>query len=128
MRKLGSELALGILVVTLSVFTAANNYAVYQIGGVGSAHTASARQLLADANAGYDLGLQLIILDYTMYDGFYISAGVDDVAADYYENNFSDALFASVERNTPFDEKYYDEMYALADEKSAQAEGVRFRV
>ncbi|MCP4142355.1 MAG: hypothetical protein GY755_19130 [Chloroflexi bacterium] len=121
MKRLGSELVLGILVVTLSIFTAANNYAVYKIGGVGGAHTASARQLLADANARYDTGLQLIILDYTMFDGFYISTGLDDVAANYYESSFSDALKASMDRNDPFDKKYYDEMYALADEKSAQA-------
>ena len=122
LKKLGSDIALGILVVTLSIFTALANYAVYQIGGVGSAHTANARQLLADANTEYGVGLQLIILDTTMYDGYFISNGIDDFATDYYTNHFSDALQASSERNTPFDKKYYDEMYAFADGKKAQAE------
>ena len=121
-KKLGSDLVLGILVATMSIFTAAANYAVYQIGGVGAGHTAKARQLLADSNTDYDLGMQLIILDYTMYDGYFISEGVDDFATEYYQNNFSDNLKASVERGTPFDDQYYDEMYARADERTALAE------
>ncbi len=121
-RKLGTDIVLGLLVATLSVFTAAANYATYKIGGVGSAHTATARQLLADSNTDYDIALQLIILDYSMYDGFYINNGVDDVAAEHYLGNFSDALKASVERDTPFDDQYYDQLYAPADKKSHQAE------
>ncbi len=122
MKKLGSDIVLGILIVVLSIFTAVANYSVYQVGGVGGTHTANARQLLADANTEEDIGLQLIILDYTMYDGYYISNGLDNVAANYYEDNFSDALRVSVERNAPFDDKYYAEMYAPANEKSALAE------
>ncbi len=122
MKKLGADIVLGLLVATLSIFTAVANYSVYKIGGIGSEHTAKARQLLADSNTDDDLGLQLIILDYSMYDGYYINNGVDDVAADYYMDNFSASLNASVERNSPFDDKYYNEMYAAADEKTDQAQ------
>ncbi|MBT7600441.1 MAG: hypothetical protein HN560_05150 [Anaerolineae bacterium] len=121
-KKLGSDLSLGILVVTLSIFAAATNYTIYKIGGVGSSHTANARQLLADSNTDYDIGLQLIILDYSMYDGYFINNGVDSVAANYYEDSFSDVLKASVERNDPFDDQYYDAMNAAADEKTVQAQ------
>ncbi len=57
LRKLGTDFVLGLLVATLSVFTAAANYATYKIGGVGSAHTATARQLLADSNTDYDIAI-----------------------------------------------------------------------
>ncbi len=105
MKKLGSDIILGILVATLSIFTALANYSVYKVGGLGNGHTANARQLLADSNTDYDLALQLIILDYSMYDGYYISDGIDDVAADYYEDNFSKSLKASIERGSSFDEQ-----------------------
>ena len=51
-----------------------------------------------------------------MYDGFYINEDVDELASEYYAGNFSVELLASINRGTPFDDQYYDEMYAPADE------------
>lgn len=122
MKKLGSDIILGILVVTLSIFTAGTNFASYRIGGTGGTHTANARQLLADANTDYSIALQLIILDYTMFDGYYLNDGANNDVADYYLSNFSEVLSASIERSGVIDEQYYDEIYAAADEKTVQAQ------
>lgn len=123
MKKLGSDIVLGILITVLSIMTAAANYSAYQIGGVGGGHTANARQLLADANTESIAALQLVIYDYQLYDGWYVTYDTNPDASDYYWNNFSYALVDSYNRDTgPFDEAYYDELYAVADDLYAQAE------
>ncbi len=114
-RWLGSNLMLGFLVTALSIFTAAANYATFDVGGTAAGHSAEGDRLLADANTDYIQTTQLMIVDYTMFDGYYINEGEDDFAAEYYQANFSDQLAASFERGDPFDDQYYDEMYADAD-------------
>lgn len=118
---LGSNLMLGLLVTVLSVLTALANYSTYHAGSESSDLEAEGDRLLADSNTEYIQATQYIIVDYTMYDGFYINLDVDDFAADYYESQFSDELAASVERDAPFDDQYYDETYADADDLYNQA-------
>ena len=89
-QKLGSNLFLGFLVTALSVFTAATNYATYQIGSIASNHETEGSRLLANSNTEYVRATQFILQDYTMYDGFYIQHGLDDSAAEYYQSNFSE--------------------------------------
>jgi hypothetical protein len=49
-----------------------------------------------------------------MYDGWYVSDDPD--TADYFFGNFSIELTDSMDRpDGPFDDQYYDEMYADAD-------------
>ncbi len=122
MKKLSSDIVLGILIVVLSIITATANYSVYRIGGEGGAHTASARQKLADANAASIQALQLVIYDYQLYDGWYINYENDTEASDYYWSQFSHALVASVERDSYWDNIYYDELYASSDKLYAEAE------
>jgi len=120
-QKLGSNFFLGFLVTALSVFTAATNYATYQISGIASGLETEGDRLLANSNTEYVLATQYIIQDYTMYDGFYVQQGVDDFAAEYYQANFSSELFSSYEREAAFDDQYYDEMYAYSDDLFDQA-------
>jgi len=120
-QKLGSNLFLGFLVTALSVFTAATNFATYQISGTASDHETEGSRLLANSNTEYVRATQFILLDYTMYDGFYIQQGVDNFAAEYYQSNFSTELQASYDRDAVFDDQYYDEMYAYSDDLFAQA-------
>ena len=121
MKKLGSDIVLGILVVVLSIITAVANYSAFQIGRKGSIHTANARQELADANTESLTALQFAIYDYQLYDGWYINYYTDSETSDYYQSQFSDALAASVERESYWDDAYYDELYVLSDELYAQA-------
>ena len=120
-QKLGSNLFLGFLVTALSVFTAATNYATYQIGGTASGHETEGDRLLANSNTEYVVSTQHVIQDYTMYDGYYVTLDVDDFAAEYYQGNFSPELQASFDRDAIFDDQYYDEMYASADDLFNQA-------
>lgn len=110
------NLTLGFLVSALSVLTAAANYSAYQSSNLASDLEAEGDRLLADANTGYIQANQYIILDYTMYDGEFLQRGVDDFAADYYKNSFSDSLQASIDRGSAFDDQYYAEMYSSADQ------------
>lgn len=115
MKWLGSNLMLGFLVTVLSIFTAVANYSTYVVGGRASDYQAEGDRLLANANTEYIQATQFIIVDYTMYDGYYINFDKDNEAANYYQDNFSDALKASLDRNDPFDSSYHDAMYATAD-------------
>jgi hypothetical protein len=120
-QKLGSTLFLGFLVTVLSVFTAATNYATYQVSGLASGYDTEGSRLLADSNAEYIRTTQFIIQDYTMYDGYFVQQGVDDFAAEYYQSNFSPELQASYERDNTFDDQYYEEMYAHSNDLFDQA-------
>jgi hypothetical protein len=120
-QKFGSNLFLGFLVTALSVFTAATNYATYQVSGTASGYDTEGTRLLAYSNTEYVRATQFIIQDYTMFDGYYIQQSVDDFAAEYYQSNFSPELQASYDRDAAFDNQYYDEMYAYSDDLFDQA-------
>ena len=120
-QKLGSNLFLGFLVTALSVFTAATNYATYQVSGTAAGYETEGNKQLANSNTEYILATQYIIQDYTMYDGYYVTLDVDDFAADYYQSNFSPELQGSYDRDAVFDDQYYDEMYADSDDLFDQA-------
>jgi hypothetical protein len=62
-QKLGSTLTLGLLVTILSVFTAATNYATYQVSGTASGYEKEGTRLLADSNTEYIRATQFIIQD-----------------------------------------------------------------
>lgn len=114
---LGSNLILGLLVSVLSVLTAVANYATYVVGNVSSDYEKEGNRLLADSNTEYISASQFIIVDYTMYDNYYVNLDVDDFNAEYYQSQFSDSLQASLDRQNPFDNQYYEEMYADANTK-----------
>ena len=112
---------LGFLVSALSVLTAASNYMAYQSQKTSADLQSEGDRLLAISNTDYIRANQFVILDYTMYDGEYIQRGVDDFIADYYKNNFSSELQASVDRGSAFDDQYYKDMYAESDKSFAEA-------
>jgi hypothetical protein len=120
-QRLGSNFFLGFLVTALSVFTAATNYATYQVSGTASGYETEGNRLLAESNTEYIQSTQFTILDYTMYDGYYIQQGVDDFTAEYYQANFSPELQASFDRDAVFDDQYYEEMYAYSNDLFDQA-------
>ena len=119
---LGSNLILGFLVSALSVLTASANYMAYHAGNVAGDYEAEGDRLLALSNTYYLEANQNIIVDYNMYDGFYINEGVDDFAAQYYMDQFSESLIASMDRDSLWDDQYYNEMYALSEETVTEAQ------
>ena len=116
LRILGHELVLGTLIAVLSVFTA---YASWQ-GSIADSkqneNEVLGMQNLNDGNAEYLSANQFIVYDFTMYDGWYTTEDEDKAA--YYESSYSDELVAAIEANPddPFNEEYYDAMYAIAHE------------
>jgi hypothetical protein len=118
----GSNLILGFLVSALSVLTASANYMAYQAGNTAGDYEAEGDRLLALSNTYYLEANQNIIVDYTMYDGFYINGGVDDFAAQYYQDQFSASLLDSIDRDSLWDEQYYNDMYSLSEETVADAQ------
>ena len=113
---LGSNLALGLLVTLLSVFTALTNYSTYKAGNEASDLKAEGDRQLANSNTEYISASQFIIVDYNMYDNYYVNVDVDNAKAEYYQSQFSDDLTASVGRDDPFDDQYYTAMYKDAED------------
>lgn len=117
----GSNLILGFLVSALSVLTATANYMAYQASGVAADYQAEGDRLLALSNTEYIRATQFIVVDYTMYDGYHINLDVDEFAADYYAAKFSNELQASIDRDSPFDDQYTDDMYKDSNETFDEA-------
>lgn len=119
---LGSEWTLGFLVALLSVLTALSAYQSAIADSKEADFNVEGQKLLTDSNALYLEANQFVIYDYTMYDGWYIHQGRDEELAAYYQDSFSDALKASMERpGGPFDDAYYLESYTEAQAKYDQA-------
>jgi len=119
--RLGSNLVLGLLVTLLSVFTAVANYSAFKAGNEASDLSALGDRSLANSNTEYISTSQFIIVDYSMYDNYYVNIGMDDFKAEYYQSQFSPELQASVDRGDPFDDQYYTEMDKEADDMFNEA-------
>jgi hypothetical protein len=114
-RFLASDLILGSLVAFASIMVA---FAAYQ-SNLASSQQADAyvegQMVLSLSNTEFLRANQDIMQDYTLFDGSVVHAD-DPELADYYEFNFSDELLASLDRpDGPFDDGYYNGMYAEAD-------------
>ncbi len=121
-KILASEITVGILVAVLSIMTA---FAAYQ-GSLADSAEADAnvegQKVLSLSNTEFLRANQDIIQDYTMFDGYYLNQDTNEEAATYYQENFSEALTASMEREEgPFDDPYYEAIYLDADESYDEA-------
>lgn len=112
-RWLGFEITLGTLIAVLSVFTALSSYQGSMADSDQNKGEVEGMQVLNDANAEYLTANQEIIQDYTYFDSWYLNQDDPDLA-EYYLENFSPALLTAIDRSAddPFDEAYYEEMYA----------------
>lgn len=114
LAKLGSDLMLGFLVAFLSVLTALAAYQGSIADSQESDLNVAGQKQLTEANSFYLETNQFVLYDYNMYDGWYVTEDPD--IADYFYANFSEELIASMDRSEgPFDDEYYDSMYADAD-------------
>ncbi|MCB0102997.1 MAG: hypothetical protein H6635_00325 [Anaerolineales bacterium] len=117
MKKIFSnELFLGTMIAVLSVFTAYVSYQGAMADSKQNEYEIQGMKDLNDGNAEYLRANQDITQDYNYFDNWYINDGTDrqDIA-DYYEENFSEALTTSMESEDGlWGEAYYDAMYADA--------------
>ncbi len=111
LKILGSEYVLGSLVAILSVLTAVAGYQGSMADSDQTKYNVQGQQMLTDANAEYLSSNQMIVYDYTMYDGWYTAE--TDEKAEYYQESFSEELQNSILENEedPFSEAYYEAMY-----------------
>jgi len=121
-RLLSSDLFLGCMVALLSVLTAGAAY----LGSISDSKEADAnvegQKTLSLSNTEFLRVNAEIAQDYGYFDNYYMNLDVRDDIADYYKESFSETLIASAERTDgPFDDKYYDDMYADADETYDEA-------
>ena len=117
MKKFFSnEIFLGTMIAVLSVFTAYVSYEGAMADSKQNEFEIKGMKDLNDGNAEYLRANQDITQDYNYFDNWYINEGTDrqDIA-DYYQENFSEALQAAFDRDQGvWDEEYYDAMYADA--------------
>ena len=111
-----NEIFLGTMIAVLSVFTAYVSYEGAMADSKQNEFEIKGMKDLNDGNAEYLRANQDITQDYNYFDNWYINDGTDrqDIA-DYYQENFSEALSAAFDRDQGiWDEEYYDAMYADA--------------
>ncbi|MCX6054706.1 MAG: hypothetical protein NTZ74_07320 [Chloroflexi bacterium] len=115
-RFIGSEFVLGTLVAVLSILTAISGFQASQSDSSQMKYNVQGQQKLTDANAEYLTANQLIVYDYSLYDGWYTAETVEK--EDYYLSSFSDELTAAIDSDEedPFSDAYYDAMYVYADD------------
>lgn len=115
---LGNEILLGTLIALLSIFTAVASYQGAMADSEQNKFEILGMQALNDGNAEYLSANQDWIQDDGNYDNWYINKDTNPDVADYYYGNFSESLFAAIERNGegeyPIDEQYVNELYASA--------------
>ena len=97
LKFIASELILGTLVAVLSILAAVSGYQGSMADGDQTKYTVQGQQMLTDANAEYLSANQMIVYDYSLYDGYY-TAETDD-KTDYYRSSFSEELTAAIETN-----------------------------
>ena len=71
LKILTSELILGSLIAILSVLTALAGFQGSMSDSEQTTKNVQGQQMLTDANAEYLTANQLIVYDYTLYDGYY---------------------------------------------------------
>lgn len=117
---LGNEIFLGAMIALLSIFTAVASYQGAMADSEQNKFEILGMQALNDGNADYLSANQDWIQDDGNYDNWYINQDTNPEIAAYYEGNFSEALFAAIERNGadvyPMDEEYVNTLYASAYE------------
>lgn len=116
MKKLfGNEIFLGAMIAILSVLTAYASYLGAMSDSEQNKYEILGMQQLNDGNAEYLRANQDITQDYNYFDNWYLNADERPEIADYYQENFSEALASAFDRDQGvWDEEYYDEMYADA--------------
>ena len=121
-RLLTSEVLIGLLVALLSVLAAAAAYLGALADSAESDANVEGQKVLSESNTEFLRANQDIIQDYTMYDGYYINMDKDADLSSYYQDSFSEQLVASMDRTEgPFDDAYYEAMYADADSSYDEA-------
>ena len=113
---LGHEVFLGTLIALLSVFTALASYQGSMSDSDQNKYEILAMKNLNDGNAEYLRANQDITQDYNYFDNWYLNVDERPAIGEYYQNSFSEALQAAVDRdpNLVWDDQYYSEMYTDA--------------
>ncbi|MCC6260743.1 MAG: hypothetical protein IT311_07750 [Anaerolineales bacterium] len=111
-----NEIFLGTMIAILSVFTAFVSYQGAMADSEQNKYEILGMQQLNDGNAEYLRANQDITQDYNYFDNWYLNADERPEIADYYKDNFSEALSAAVESapDTVWTDDYYNSMYADA--------------
>lgn len=130
LRILSSEMVLGAMIATLAIGTAVAGYLSAMSDSDQTKYNVLAMQKLTNANADYLTANQDIAQDYGYYDSFYLNAEEKPDVSDYYLYNFSEELTAGLERAAadtnedadPFDDQYYEAMYAAPEATFAEAD------
>lgn len=124
LQFLGSELILGSLIAILSVLTALAGYQGSMADSEQTTSNVQGQQKLTDANAEYLTANQLIVYDYTLYDG-YFTAQPGTEQEKYYLSSFSDTLQADMAAGVDlFSDSYYERMYAEANAMFEEADAL----
>jgi len=116
-KVFSQENLLAFNIAVLSILAAYSAYLSARIDSNSTDNYFLAQSYLNDANSLFIERGQDIIYDFNAFDSFVIYADSNPEISEYFFSQLSDAAHNSMDRpDGPFDEGYYDEMYAVPNE------------
>ena len=118
------EIFIAAMIALLSISTASTAYFSHMEDSSSTHNYFSSQSIIVEANSLYLEANQAIVYDMNSYDSYLIALNDgNESLAEFYFSGLSQSAVDSHDRSTgPFDDQYYEEMYAFASEREAEGQ------
>jgi len=118
------EIFIAAMIALLSILTAATAYYSHMEDSSSTHNYFSSQSIIVEASSLYLEANQAIIYDMNSYDSYVIALNDgNESLAEFYFSGLSQSAIDSDNRSSgPFDEQYFDEMYAFASQREAEGQ------
>ena len=118
------EIFIAAMIALLSILTAGTAYYSHMEDSSSTHNYFSSQSIIVEASSLYLEANQAIIYDMNSYDSYVIALNDgNESLAEFYFSGLSQSAIDSDNRSSgPFDEQYFDEMYAFASQREAEGQ------
>ena len=118
------EIFIAAMIALLSISTASTAYFSHMEDSNSTHNYFSSQSIIVEANSLYLEANQAIMYDMNSYDSFLIALndGNESLAEFYFSGLSQSAIDSDNRTSGPFDEQYFDEMYAFASQREAEGQ------
>ena len=118
------EIFIAAMIALLSISTASTAYFSHMEDSNSTHNYFSSQSIIVEANSLYLEANQAIMYDMNSYDSFLIALndGNESLAEFYFSGLSQSAIDSDNRTSGPFDDQYYEEMYAFASEREAEGQ------
>ena len=118
------EIFIAAMIALLSISTASTAYFSHMEDSNSTHNYFSSQSIIVEANSLYLEANQAIMYDMNSYDSFLIALndGNESLAEFYFSGLSQSAIDSDNRTSGPFDDQYYEEMYAFASQREAEGQ------